>query len=259
MAKTDRDISIAAANAAAASADAYARFVEQAKVIVARAAAAADEVIEAGEASAVANAGSGAALRAAEFELLVHRVRAAAGDLGPGPDDLGAAPGDNEVEGLPFEQAVRRLSSEIVRLLGDTPIDDTTIDRAARVVTAEQSWRHGLGVVLSELDTAMLLGVTVDRLAAMQDAGEVISLVDRRGLRTYPAYQFQDGSPSACLVRAHRVLVEKGHLSEWSAASWDRSPHPELENCSPAQWSAEGGDNDRLLVVAGRDASRLEH
>jgi hypothetical protein len=257
MTRAERDdLSDATARAAGASADIYAQFVNQAKAAVAKAAEAVEATRADLEAASEWSRGPWGHDAAAAFDGLADELRAAAEGLSVSGSPLTQSSEASAAE-KPIATAARRLTEEIGRLLGDLEIDEATIDRAARIVTAEHSWRDGLGIRLTEPDAAKLLGVPVDRLEALRSEGSVIALVDRFGVRSYPAYQFEHGAPSPVLARAHRVLVEKGSLSEWSAASWGCTPHPELEQRTPAQWSAEGRDEDRLLVAAGRDASRL--
>lgn len=134
-----------------------------------------------------------------------------------------------------------------------------TIERAARIAAAERSWRDGLGVLLDEEDVARLIDVDRSDIAARAASHEIIVLTRRDGSVRFPAYQFQDGlpTPTPTLARAHRTLVENGRISPWSAASWARTAHPELESRSPAQWAGERRDAETLLAVAERDAARL--
>jgi hypothetical protein len=75
----------------------------------------------------------------------------------------------------------------------------------------------------------------------------------------FPAWQFvlRDRNARERLAQAHTLLVEKGHLSPWSAASWCVADHPELEGHDPVSWLHEGRDGDALVTVAARDAARL--
>jgi mersacidin/lichenicidin family type 2 lantibiotic len=151
--------------------------------------------------------------------------------------------------------ASERFTRELVRLVGFEP-DDDVLDRAARIVAAEQSWRDGLGLLLDEEDVMRLLDIDRAQLAAMTRDEELIVLERSVSGRGYPAFQFQDATPTPALAQAHRTMVERGHLSPWSAASWARTSHPELESRSPAQWAGEHRSDEALLLVAERDAAR---
>lgn len=149
------------------------------------------------------------------------------------------------------------LLAEWNRLIGDQEIDQAALERAARIVAAEESWRSGLGALLSEDDVTRLLEATRRQLGSLKREGKVITLPASDDTDRYPAYQFQDGKPTPPLARAHRVLVESGDVSPWTAASWARTSHPELEELSPAQWSGEKRSEETLMRVAEHDASRL--
>jgi RNA polymerase sigma factor (sigma-70 family) len=158
---------------------------------------------------------------------------------------------------IPLDQdAAQHFLTELERLVGDRSPDAGTLERAARLVAAEQSWRDGLGLLLDEEDVVRLLGVDRRRLAELATGDELIVLTAPDGTARYPAYQFQDGRTTPTLARAHRTLVDTGHLSPWSAASWVRTSHPELELRSPVQWVGEHRDEAALLLVAERDAAR---
>ncbi len=148
------------------------------------------------------------------------------------------------------------LLDELESLFGPRELDSRALERAARVVAAEQSWRDGLGVLLDDYDVARLLGVDESAVAQRAMREDMIVLAAPGGSARFPAFQFQDGRATPALARAHRTLVTMGHVSPWSAASWARTRHPELESRSPAQWTGEHRDEETLLVVAERDAAR---
>jgi helix-turn-helix protein/S13-like protein len=146
---------------------------------------------------------------------------------------------------------------ELKRLIGEREPKLETLRRAARIVAAEESWREGLGLLLSTEEVAELLGVNPRKLAEWRRDGTLIALSSRSGAIRYPAFQFQNGAPSPALAEAHRLLVDKGRISPWSAASWVRSGHHELGGQSPAQWMGEHREERQLLLAAERDANRL--
>jgi hypothetical protein len=102
-----------------------------------------------------------------------------------------------------------------------------------------------------------LLGLEPRRLNELEADGGLITLPRKGREPAYPAFQFHDGVPNPALAQAHRLLVEIGRLSPWSAAAWARARHPELDERTPAQWAAERRGDQRLLSVARRDAARL--
>jgi S13-like H2TH domain len=149
------------------------------------------------------------------------------------------------------------LLNEWSRLVGAQSPDRGTLERAARLVAAEETWRRGLGTLFTEDEASQLLGTEKSELELMKWNEELIVLPSTGGTDRYPAFQFQDGQISKPLAHAHWLLVKKGRVSPWTAASWARSGHPELEGLSPAQWTGNGGDEATLIEVAEHDASRL--
>ncbi len=153
------------------------------------------------------------------------------------------------------KDAADRFRDELERLVGECEIDPDIVDRAARIAAADQSWRDGLELLLDDEDVARLLKLSKGSVAELADSDELIVLTAPDGSARYPAYQFHDGMSSPSLARAHRVLVDSGYVSPWSASSWARTSHPELESRSPAQWAGERRDDALLLLVAERDAA----
>lgn len=147
------------------------------------------------------------------------------------------------------------FASEVRLLAGQDDVDEQTVRRAARIAVAENAWRRHLGTLLRARDVAELLGVTKQRVSALTTAGRLIALRAQDGSIGYPAWQFANGRTWEPLVASFRALSSSG--SEWSAASWCVTPHPELETSSPVRWLATGGSGEILLEVAERDAGRL--
>jgi hypothetical protein len=155
------------------------------------------------------------------------------------------------------QDPARDLLRQWRRLMGDEPPDPAAIERAVRIAAAEQSWRASLGTLLSENDVGKILGAGEERVRRLQENNELIALTTSDGDERYPAFQFQDGKATPTLAHAHEVLVEKGHVSPWTAASWACTAHPELNDLSPSQWTGTHRDEELLLQVAERDAHRL--
>jgi hypothetical protein len=104
-----------------------------------------------------------------------------------------------------------------------------------------------LAPLLSDAQARERLGISAQQLDAMTAQGRLLVLVERSGRRRYPGWQFgADQRPLAALVAAHRVLVEQGGMSPWSAASWCVQEHPELDGLSPSAWAHTGRDPERL-------------
>jgi len=153
--------------------------------------------------------------------------------------------------------AAKRLLAEWRRLIGEQDLDRSTLERVAKLAAAEETWRKGLGTLFTEDEAAELLGTEQSQLKLMEWNEELIVLATANGGECYPAFQFQDGRISRPLAHAHWTLVKEGRVSPWTAASWARSGHPELEGLSPAQWVGYDRDEATLAEVAEHDASRL--
>ena len=154
------------------------------------------------------------------------------------------------------ENAAERFLCELERLVGHRAPRTATLERAARVVAAEEAWREGLGLLLDEEDVARLLGVEHGQVDELAHNEQIIVLEGTDGAPRYPAFQFQDGRVASVLARAHRTLTDSGYVSAWSAAAWARTSHQELNLRTPAQWAGEHRDDETLLLVARRDAAR---
>jgi hypothetical protein len=158
----------------------------------------------------------------------------------------------------PLDALKELFGSELRSLLGDALPDEGAVRRAARLAVAEQAWRQRLGELLETADVMELLGVSRQRVSKLVGEHRLIALPQDGRLR-FPAWQFvlQHRNARERLAQAHAALVETGHVSPWSAASWCVADHPELEGHDPVSWLQDGRDGDTLLAVAGRDAARL--
>jgi hypothetical protein len=152
--------------------------------------------------------------------------------------------------------ALRSFLTTAIELLGDRPLSEEAARRGALVAVSEEAWEKELGPLLSSAQVRELLGdVSRQRVDEMLRSQRLIGLLDSSGRRRYPAFQFGGGRPLTDLVDAFWVL--SGPATEWSAAAWCTSPDPELDERTPAEFASAGGDRDRLLLLARRDAARL--
>jgi hypothetical protein len=154
--------------------------------------------------------------------------------------------------------AVEAFAETLQEVLGDRPADIDEARRAALQTAAASVWEDTVGPLLTGAQARELLGgVSRQRLGQLLGEGRLIALEKRSGERVFPAWQFRHGQLLRPLVAAHRTLVEEADESPWTAASWCVNAHPELGGQSPLEWAAGDGAAERLLLVAGRDASRL--
>jgi hypothetical protein len=155
------------------------------------------------------------------------------------------------------EEASAVFAETLSEVLGNRPLAVKDARRAALTAAAGAVWEDAVGPLLSSEQVRELANVSRQRVAQLASDGQLIVLEEQSGTRRYPAWQFGPrGRPLAPLVAAHRTLVEEGHMSGWSAASWCTHPHGELDGRSPRDWATAGEDPERLALVARRDAAR---
>jgi hypothetical protein len=158
----------------------------------------------------------------------------------------------------PYGVAGEIFAEELRSLLGDALPDPGVARRAARLAVAEQAWAARLGRLLDTRDVVDLLKVSKQRVSTLARDHRLIALSQGGRLR-FPAWQFavREAGDREGLAAAHRQLVESGGLSPWSAASWFQGGHAELDGKDPVEFLRTGGNRERLLTVARRDADRL--
>jgi hypothetical protein len=176
---------------------------------------------------------------------LLRLVAPSADTEGPSAfQDTGGPPGD-------------RFGIEVQRLVAPGDLDAHAVERGARAAAADATWSAAVGHLLSRDDVLEKRDITPEALAELVDSGRVITLTTRDGSTRFPEFQFFEGAPLGSLVTAHRIMVDDGHVSPWSAASWLMAPHPELDDLSPAQWAHDQRGEEQLVTTAKRDAARL--
>ena len=158
----------------------------------------------------------------------------------------------------PGDEYAEVFADEVRALVGEGDLDHAAVRRAARVAVAERAWTQSLGTLLDSRDVVDLLSVSKQRVSALARDRRLIALPQGGRLR-FPAWQFATANADdrAAIARAHETLTEQGAVSPWTAASWFREAHPELDGKDPIAFLREGGDRSQLLDVARRDAARL--
>lgn len=148
------------------------------------------------------------------------------------------------------------FASEIHDLLGEDDLDEETVRRAARLAVADRAWQRRVGDFFQTRDVVEVLGVSRQRVGTLAAAGRLVSLQTDSGAVRYPAWQFNlTPAQREMVARVHGVLVNDGHLSPWTAASWLVSPHPEVDAPDPVAAIQSGGP-EQVLIAARRDAAR---
>jgi hypothetical protein len=146
---------------------------------------------------------------------------------------------------------VRRLSAEVGTGLLRAYV-------AQDVVRPEVNphWLHQVGPLLTEDSVEARLALTAREIAQRLDDNSLLAVQDRRGRLFFPAFQFRNGDMQDALQAVLSQLLP-ATADNWTVASWFRSPHPLLDNRTPAEWLDEGADTEQLLEAARRDAARL--
>jgi hypothetical protein len=156
-----------------------------------------------------------------------------------------------------YDEAAAAFVETLHQVMGARPLPVPDARRGALLAAAGVVWEDAVGPLLTGQQARELMRINSrQRLDQLARTGRLLVL-ERDEQKRYPAWQFgEDGRPLDALVDAHRILVDKGHMSPWSAASWCSHEHPELDGRSPRDWAAAGENAERLLLVAGRDAAR---
>lgn len=158
-----------------------------------------------------------------------------------------------------------RQRSELVTLLLHSPRERSdpparsTEQRAESLPASETEWEAAIGRLLTWDELVGAVHIPEALLIELRDVGGIIMLATRDGAQRFPEFQLAENAPSKVLAYVHRILVDEGHLSPWSAASWITTPHPDLGGLSPAQWASGDRGDDLLRLTAKRDASRLDN
>lgn len=121
------------------------------------------------------------------------------------------------------------------------------------------TWEEHLGVLLSEPEAAQRLGAASPQVVRdLVSRGELVGLC-RGGQRLFPAFQFSGNRPLPGLGRVLRTLRDGGETSDWTLASWFRSPQAELAGRTPAEAlaSQHPADHGSVVLCARRTAALL--
>jgi len=101
---------------------------------------------------------------------------------------------------------------------------------------------------------AAVLGVSMSAVRSRRARGSLLALRSGSGSWVFPVWQFVDGQVLPGLGRVLRVL-RGSDVSEWTLASWLRSPEVELSGRTPLDVLHGGGEDDLVLLVASHAAA----
>ena len=117
-----------------------------------------------------------------------------------------------------------------------------------------------MGRLLDEAEAKRILNLkSIAEVRELSAKGVLLSL-DTSGKRTlYPAFQFAaNGRPYPEISRVLAIFSGAAD-SSYTIASWLVSPHPLLEQRTPAEWMHAGRDPELLFEAARRSAAPLSH
>lgn len=120
-----------------------------------------------------------------------------------------------------------------------------TVDVAANELAAL------VGHCWAEAQVASALAVPPESLAVLRAEGEVLAMLAADGVWVYPVDQFRTGrgqiEVKPDLVPVFRALREH---DPWAVAVLLHTPAPELDDRSPIDWVAAGGDSSAVSGLA---------
>jgi hypothetical protein len=112
-----------------------------------------------------------------------------------------------------------------------------------------------VGPFYNQDSVAGLLACPVEDLDEQARTGGLLGMATSDGVPVYPVFQFApEGTVHRELVPVLRAFAG---ISGWTVAVWLRTPHDDLDDMTPEQWLAAGGDPDRVRVLAGHRAFDL--
>lgn len=115
-----------------------------------------------------------------------------------------------------------------------------------RVRDAIVRWEDSLGDLLTAEQVAGRVGPNV----------ELLELPTSVGIPLYPAYQFDGDGVLEGLVNAYREF-DPEYYPKWMAASWFRTPQPELDNRTPIECLRAGRAHDVQIVARDVNGRQL--
>jgi hypothetical protein len=123
------------------------------------------------------------------------------------------------------------------------------------VVSESNPMAELVGPFCDASGVAVRLRCTVEDLADRVASGDLLCTDTSDGVPLYPAFQFTvHGAIRPELTPALRALAG---CDDWSVAVWLRTRNDDLNDLSPDEWLAAGGDPDWVRVLSSRWAALL--
>lgn len=95
--------------------------------------------------------------------------------------------------------------------------------------------------------------VSKQAVEARRERRSILALRTSDGRWVYPVFQFADGSVRKDLAT---VLHTLGESPSWTAATWLRTPHVDLDRLSPLAWLDDGRPLTAVTRAAAQAAAR---
>lgn len=154
-------------------------------------------------------------------------------------------------------EALEAFAETIHKFRPNQPLTVAEARRAALIAVADSAWEKELGQLFSSAEVAQLLGgVSRQRVSELARDRRLIVLRAKSGRMSFPAFQFREDETITPLVDAFWTVAEAAG-DDWTAASWLVAEDELLDGESPVSWARAGGEPERLLTVARRDAARF--
>lgn len=129
--------------------------------------------------------------------------------------------------------------------------------RTARATPpAESQWNTLVGPFLDSDGAQARLGVSHQAVHEMVAKHAVLACPTTDGVTVYPTWQFlPDGATLPALAEVLSTLAA-GTDDTWTIALWMQAPSDLLDGHRASDWLREGGDPQRVLVLARHTAAR---
>ena len=130
--------------------------------------------------------------------------------------------------------------------------------RAGERAAAAMTWQSRIGYSIDTNQVTLLLGISRQAIDSRKRTGSILALPST-GTSHYPTWQFDvDGAGATVrpitlrIVNAFREAIPE--VSPYTIAAWARSPQPELDGSTPADWIERNGPDEPLVRSAQRTA-----
>lgn len=155
-----------------------------------------------------------------------------------------------------FEETLEEL-----RLLGselDLEDPEGFGRRAALLVAARAVWDRHLGTLLDGRQVQDLLGVqTRQAVNDLMKRRRLLSLPVKSRRWVFPSFQFSSSGRPYAVIPDVLTAFDGVVATPYTVASWFVSPHPLLDDETPASWLKSGRDAALVRQAAERSAARM--